>query len=269
MTSPSPTTLRKLYPVTAVQDTTDDQVIVKYMHFWKFRAMVRLSSLYFRRIDGFRADPAEGYMPTEIWGMTAPALRDWYDRCKAELFVCCWNLDAHETHAMWHDYAGDCGVRIQTTVGALREELGHPAFVSPAVYSPEELAWAERCQAALVDCDDPPHDAFTTGLVDYIDFIKVHTHKLMKQGPSNVAPAFWKQGRHAGDHEYRAILRTGSVSGRTTRSPDQKSAHVPVRLARLVHEIRYAPATDNMTQCLSRLLSRYGFSLPCKPTTLI
>jgi hypothetical protein len=92
------------------------------MSLQKLQDLVTLSALYFRRIDHFK-DTFEGKIPLAVWDLNIQAIKDWYDRCKQEIFVTCWNMDDVETPAMWRDYAGGYGVRISSTVGALTTEL--------------------------------------------------------------------------------------------------------------------------------------------------
>src|SRR5258708_4241996 len=113
---------RAVYPVPHVEAAEPGQPIVKYMSWKKFRDLVTRSAIYFRRIDGFK-DLFEGKISLAVWDLNVPALKDWYDRCKVEIFVCCWNMDQDETPEMWREYAEGCGVPISTTAGALAAEL--------------------------------------------------------------------------------------------------------------------------------------------------
>lgn len=129
---------RTVYPTQHVEAADLGQLIVKYMSWQKFQALVTRSALYFRRIDRF-IDSFEGRIPLAVWSLNNQAIQEWYNRCKEEIFVSCWNMDETETPAMWQDYADGRGVRISSTVGDLTTELSFPPLPPTEPYEQKYL----------------------------------------------------------------------------------------------------------------------------------
>ena len=94
---------RSVFPIEKVEAAPSGQLLVKYMSWKKFQDMVTHSALYLRRVDHF-IDTFEGRIPLAVWNLNNQAIQDWYNRCKTEIFVSCWNMDESETPAMWQDY---------------------------------------------------------------------------------------------------------------------------------------------------------------------
>jgi hypothetical protein len=243
-------------------------MIVKYMSWQKFQDLVTRSALYFRRIDHF-IDTFEGKIPLALWGLNSQAIQDWYNRCKEEIFVSCWNMDEAETPAMWRDYAGGFGVRISSTVGALTTELSYPPLPPTEPYEQKNVDWAEKTGAKLAEVDERPQDGFTLGKIKYIDFDKVDVHEVLGEGPSNTVPAFRKRDGYVSENELRAILRPASKSGDDARARGDVHVFIPVRLQNLILEVRFAPVDEaNLESNIKKLLADNGLSIPVNSAAL-
>jgi hypothetical protein len=259
---------RAVNPVRHVDEAHPGQQIVKYMSSKKFKDLVTQSALYFRRIDHF-ADTFEGKIPLAVWSLNSPPLQAWYDRCKEEIFVSCWNMDEDETPEMWREYAEGNGVRISSTVAALAGELSNPTLPPAAPYEQKYLDWAAKTGAQLADADPPPQDSFTIGKIKYIDFDNIDAYEVLGEGPSNAVPAFRKRGGYVKENELRAILRPGSASGEAARTRGDAHVWVPVRLQNLIQEIRFAPADEPaMEKSILDLLAANGLNIPVSPAAL-
>lgn len=259
---------RSLYDSRHVEKADVAQLIVKYMSSKKCEDMIIQSALYFRRIDHF-IDKFEGKIPLAVWDLNVPAIQEWYNSCKEEIFVCCWNMDEDDTLEMWRDYADGYGVRISSTAGRLAAELSNPPVPAPPPYAPAIVAMAEKAGAVLADADSPPQDSFSLGKIKYIDWNKVDIHQALGEGPSNTVPAFRKRDGFVKEHEFRAILRPGSVSGDAARGRGDVYVFVPVRPQNLIQEIRFAPARNpDLARSIKELLADHGLSIPLKPAAL-
>ena len=259
---------RSVFPIPHVQEAEPEQLIVKYMSWGKFKDLVERSSIYFRRIDGFR-DLFEGNIPLAVWELNNPVLKDWYNRCKREIFVTCWNMDPDETPEMWKEYAEGHGVRISSTVGALTAELSSPALPPQPPSDPNLTRWAQQAGGQLAELDERSQDGFTLGKIKYIDFDNIDVYEVLGEGPSNTVPAFRKRSGYVNEHEFRAILRPGSISGETASARGDMHAFVPVRLQNLIQEIRFAPVNDAALQRdIEERLTRSGLTIPVPPASL-
>jgi hypothetical protein len=259
---------RSVYPVNHVDEVDGNRQIVKYMPLWKLDYLIRSASLYFRRIDRFE-DTFEGTIPLAAWDLECEPIREWYNACKEEVFICCWNLDENESPSMWRDYAGSCGIRIQSTVQALVSELSNPPVPPPLPYPDAIVEMARRSGARLAEVDADPQDGFTVGPVRYIDFDRIDVHQVLGEGPSNTVPAFRKRGGYVAEHEFRSILRPGSASGIEAQGRGADHVDVRVRLQNLIQEVRYAPANyPEVRQHIESLLARHGLDVSVVPSTI-
>jgi hypothetical protein len=259
---------RTVYPSQHLEAAEPGQQIVKYMSWKKFRDLITQSAIYFRRIDAFK-DEYEGKIPLAAWDQNVPALKEWYDRCKEEIFVCCWNLDEDETPQMWREYAEGCGVRISTTVGALAAQLSYPPLPPPEPYDPKVVELVEKRGGRLAEVDDRPQDGFTLGKIKYIDWNKIDVYEVLSEGPSNTVPAFRKLDGYVDEHEFRAILRSGSASGTVARRRGDMHVFVLVQLQELIQEVRFAPGNDpKLESDIKNLLASKGLTVPVNPAML-
>jgi hypothetical protein len=220
------------------------------MEWWKFESMIKTGSLYFRRIDHFD-DRLEGRAPQAVWNLSGPEVQEWYRTNREYVFVCCFHLAEDESAAMWKEYAKNNGVMIYTTVGALRRELSEPE------------------PAAGTSVIDTPQDGFTVGVVEYVDLDRIDVHTLMSEGLSNTTPMFRKGEDYIHELEYRAILRPGSATGEKASGNGEFGAEIPVRLDRLVQEIRFCPTNDPSRPIeIEALLTEAGLDIPVQPSRL-
>jgi hypothetical protein len=88
---------------------------------------------------------------------------------------------------------------------------------------------------------------------------------VLGEGPSNTVPAFRKLDGYVKEQEFRALLRRGSVFGDDARGRADVHAFVPVRLQKLIQEIRFAPVNDpDLERNIKKLLADNGLSIPVK-----
>ena len=233
---------RRLYTHPHIDEMPADTRIFRYFPIDRFESFIAQSALYLRRIDHFD-DTSDGTVPLALWSIEHEAIRHWYDDCKEELFVNCWNLDEDELPHMWATYAGNRGVRVASTVGRLADELSHPPFTEPPV-PPEYAALAARPGVVIHVGDPVPHDGFTVGRIRYMDFDAAQVYDLMREGLSNVIPAFRKRHGFAQENEFRAILCPGSQSSIEARRRGDVGILIPVRLDPLMEEVRFFPSGD-------------------------
>lgn len=259
---------RSVFPTQHVEAASPGQLIVRYMSRNKFRALIKESALCFCRIDHFN-DTFEGKIPHAVWDLNVPAIKDWYNRCKEEIFVNCWNMDEAEMPAMWRDYAKGNGLRISSTVGALAGELSFPPLPTTETYDKKYVEWAEKTGSKLTEVDDRPQDGFTLGKINYIDWDNVDVYELLQEGPSNTVPVFRKRIGYVNENEFRAVLRPGSASGNAARCRGDVHVFVPVRLQNLIQEIRLAPVdVQDLENEIRTLLAKHGLNIPVIPSEL-
>lgn len=235
---------RQVYPLGNVTEASPEQVIRKYMPLCRFRSLVQMQALYFRRIDRFD-DVWDGKIPLAAWNCGGAELRKWFEGCRETTFVWCSNMDERETLPMWHNYAQDYGVCLVSTVRALTAELSHPR---PS--SGQEI------------------DGFTLGVVNYIDFKNVDVYTWISEKTDNTTPLFHKQCCYTHEAEFRAVLRPGSATSERARENGNIGVFVPVRLANLIDEIRYFPPADSALEADVRDLAR-DLSVPFLPAELL
>jgi hypothetical protein len=238
------------------------------MELWKFESMVKTGSLYFRRIDQFD-DRLEGRQPQAIWALSAAPVQDWYRTNREHVYVCCLHLADAESPKMWKEYAKNRGVMIRTTVGALMEELSSPPLPAEPPYPAPVRVMAERTGATLADAELPSHDGFTVGVVDYVDLARADVYDLMAEGLSNTTPMFRKGKDYIDELEYRAVLRPGSAREEAVYDDGERGVAIPVRLDRLIHEVRFAPVDDpSIRTAVEELMTGAGLMLPVEPSSL-
>jgi hypothetical protein len=259
------TVVRAVHFFPHIEQAPHDQLIVKYMSWKKFRDLVTQSALYFRRIDKFE-DTYEGTIPLAVWSLNNAVIREWYDRCKEEVFVSCWNMDEEETPEMWREYAEGYGVRIASAASSLVAELSYPPVPPLPPYDQRIVEMAQRTGVTIAEVDERPQDSFVVGRIRYINFDNVDVHELLDEGPSNVVPAFRKRAGYVRENEFRAVLCPSSASGNAARGCGDVHVFVPIRLQNLIQEIRYAPADDGMLASNIRtLLADNGLNVPVNP----
>lgn len=109
----------------------DDEVVWRYMPWWKFEAMITSQSLYFNKLTNFlNDDPLEGAIPTNQ--IVADAL---YSDAQAyhkfieqgpvrQTYINCWHRGETESAQMWEEYASlSEGIVVESTVGKLRAQF--------------------------------------------------------------------------------------------------------------------------------------------------
>jgi hypothetical protein len=258
---------RRVYVFEHIEQSVPERPIAKYMPLCWFESLIATSALYFRRINEFKDDTEEGKIPLAAWNMNVQPFKDWFSRCRKEIFVDCWNLDEHETAKMWMDYANYHGVRIGSTVGALVGELSFPKLPEREPLDPKYDVMLRQPGVVEGEAEPPPHDSFTTGNIRYIDEANLDMHQTMLESMSIAVPAFRKLAGFVDEHEFRAILCSGAASGLAANESDH--VLVPIRLQNLIHEIRFAPVDDPAVEKRVRdLAASAGLNIAIIPAAL-
>lgn len=152
-----------------------------------------------------------------------------------------------ESQRMWSEYAKHNGVRIRSTIAAIRSELSNPPLLDDETWNTD-------------------HDGFTIGQVKYIDFDRPDIYETLCESLSSVVPMFRKRGGVEGfehEREYRLVLRAGSSSSRAAKTTDDCGVHIPVSLQNLINEVRCDPTADlAFLANIKSLLADYGLSIP-------
>ncbi|MGI6113682.1 MAG: DUF2971 domain-containing protein [Mahellales bacterium] len=120
---------------------SQDLVVVRYMDFPSFMAMLQFKKLHFTRIDKFQ-DVFEGRLPELFFRGWPQDMKQWHEEIystlkkdRLKIFVSCWSALDKESYAMWQIYGRNYGIAIQTTVGKLSRSLNpHGAVIGKVQY---------------------------------------------------------------------------------------------------------------------------------------
>lgn len=137
------------------KEIAPNQIIMRYMDFWKFDDLFTTQELYFSRADKF-PDLLEGTISLpEVHGTSASdiALKQIIvdtrpysdiaaqrDAARATTFISCWNINSKQDEQMWSAYTkSPDSVVIITTAARLhrslcKSKLGRNVFKSPVKY---------------------------------------------------------------------------------------------------------------------------------------
>jgi hypothetical protein len=147
------------------QSIAPDQIVWRYLDFWKFEEMLKKSALYFRRADCFK-DPLEGSLSIpEIHGTSASdkafhstygTRPDYESRYRGQnimkscVFVNCWHRNTRESERMWKEYTATAeSVVITSSARALQRVLPQTILVSPVKYIPQDFPRTEFDHSSL------------------------------------------------------------------------------------------------------------------------
>jgi len=159
-------------------------------------------------------------------------------RERAWVFVNCWYMAEHESHAMWRIFGrGGASVAIRSSVGCLRRCLPPRAHI---------------------------------GTVTYIDYETGYF-------PSRNAlhPFVHKRREYESERELRAVITRGDRPrlpngyADLDATPPETGELVPVDVDALVQEIRVAPGAEAwLAELVTRVQTRYGVSAPLARSAL-
>ncbi len=266
---------RRIYNPSNERQSPPSSVLSKYMPLWKFASLMTAGSLYFCRVDSFN-DQLEGRPPQTLWSLSGPEVTKWYKENCEHVFVYCLHLADDESRFMWEEYTKEDrpaaskdrkGVMFRTTVEKVQRELSEPVRSLPLSPPPGFQAYAAI--GVQFGDDDPPHDGFTVGEVEYIDHGRIDVHQGLTDWLSNTKPMFRKVNKYVPELEYRAVLRPGSPTGADARKAGKKGIFIPVRLDRLIDNITFAPVDDpGLEQEVRQLASKAGLNVPIGPSSL-
>jgi hypothetical protein len=220
----------------------DSARLWRYMDFTKFVGLLESQALFFSRADQFE-DLFEGGLSRAnivAWPDThAPGqlVRYVSDRTPLFTFVSCWNLNEHESAAMWRVYLSSReGVAITSTVGRLKAALAAST------------------------------ESIVIGKVRYIDYDSEAV------ALSGVLPFFHKRMSFEHEREVRALFQDIRLyeeeDGRTLHVNLEEPEHgpgvlVPTSLPALITSVVVAPtAAPWFRDLVASVVTRFGQAFP-------
>lgn len=110
---------------------SDDEVVWRYMPWWKFEALICDEALYFNKLTNFLdQDPLEGAIPSnqivaDALHADAAAYHQFVEKGPVrQTYINCWHRGQTESQEMWEEYASlSEGVIVVSTVGQLRAQF--------------------------------------------------------------------------------------------------------------------------------------------------
>lgn len=238
--------------------TCHDQPLWRYLDLPKFIDLLENSHLFFTRLDQFE-DQFEGSIPSkpiqrarDVYGdddlfpvdTVIPALLGTLtSNTRAKWFVNCWDMNQHESAAMWRLY-GNRGLAIRTTFGHLTQSL------------------------------EQAHDRpIYAGVVQYLDYAN---DEVPVSHPDEVV--MMKRISFEHEHEMRLALRLVPVrveeNGDEIVDPEAsdhpRGVYVPVDTAKLVDGVYVSPGRPQwFRELMTKVLLRYGFdNIQINPSSL-
>jgi len=221
----------------------DDAVIWRYMNLEKVLTLLCTQSLFLCRLDQF-VDPWEGVWPRpfveairEGWPQKEQeTFLDFSKEMRRSFFVNCWHEGAHESAALWDQYAKSAGFAIRTTVGRLK-------------------------QCIL----DERH--FFIGKIEYLDYDKQNVPEL-----NMLRPPFLKRKSFQHEKEVRVMVwdMPTQKEGPIDWEQAQQNHTLRVNLSELIEELYASPTIDDwLMPHIRELLARFGLSnIPFKKSDL-
>lgn len=218
-------------------------ILRRYMDLPKYLDMLRSSTVYVSRVDGF-TDKLEGVLTPSIRVGINKAYSDGkidYDadefirRLRKNIYVNCWTLSAHNNMALWKLYSSaSIGIAITTT----KEQL-------------------------IRSCADWTTDKCVKIFkVEYIDHLK---NQDMIIG-SYSDPLRFKHKAYKYETEIRVVI---SRAGTETDNPNPKGIRLPINLDTLVRSVVVAPEADSwFYDLVSDVTSKYRLSAPVRKSKL-
>ncbi len=218
-------------------------ILRRYMDLPKYLDMLRSSTVYVSRVDGF-TDKLEGVLTPSIRARIIKAYSDGqihYDadtfirRLRENIYVSCWTLSAHDNMALWKLYSSaSTGIAITTT----KEQL---------IRSCAEWA-AEECVQIFK--------------VEYIDHLK---NPDMIIG-SYSDPLRFKHKAYKYETEIRVVI---SRAGTKMNNQNPKGIRLPINLDTLVRSVVVAPEAGSwFYDLVSDVTSKYRLCVPVRKSKL-
>ena len=114
----------------------DEAIVWRYMNLEKLLALLATNRLFLSRLDRVR-DPWEGVWPGsvvhELKGRLKPEQLTAFLRSseglKTSMFVSCWHEAAHESAALWSQYASGAGLAVKSSIARIKRAIsGGPNY---------------------------------------------------------------------------------------------------------------------------------------------
>ena len=191
------------------------QIVWRYMDLWKFEAMARTSSLYFRRADKL-PDRGEGRLSVKAVRGTSDSEKEFaaaykiaqdyeahvsaHEITRGCMFVNCWNLAGREDARMWREYTTSPESVVVTS-------------------SVKALGRAVLDKQLMVSC------------VKYVDD---HTPRIEF---SHTTPFFYKDKSYRFENELRLLRPLREGEQLLVENPEDYGRNVPVNLRLLIHRV--------------------------------
>jgi len=126
-----------MYEVNENIVTSPDEAIVwRYMNLEKLLALLATNSLFLCRLDRLR-DPWEGVWPGSVLNDLKRSLKPEQltaflgssEGLKTSMFVSCWHEAAHESAALWSQYAAGAGLAVKSSIARVKRAIsGGPNY---------------------------------------------------------------------------------------------------------------------------------------------
>ena len=103
---------------------SDEAIIWRYMNLEKLLALLATNTLFLCRLDRLR-DPWEGVWPDSVVHGLKRSLKleqvtaflGASEGLNTSMFVSCWHEAAHESAALWSQYAAGAGLAMKSSIG--------------------------------------------------------------------------------------------------------------------------------------------------------
>lgn len=114
----------------------DEAIVWRYMNLEKLLALLATNSLFLCRLDRLR-DPWEGVWPNSVANDLKRSLKPEQiiafqrasEGLNTSMFVSCWHEAAHESAALWSQYAAGAGLAVKSSIARVRRAIsGGPNY---------------------------------------------------------------------------------------------------------------------------------------------
>jgi len=108
----------------------DDAIVWRYMNLEKLLALLATDRLFLSRLDRVR-DPWEGVWPDSVVNGLKRSLKPEHltaflessEGLKTSMFVSCWHEGAHESAALWSQYAAGAGLAVKSSIARIKRAI--------------------------------------------------------------------------------------------------------------------------------------------------
>ena len=222
----------------------DDAIVWRYMNLEKLLALLATNRLFLSRLDRVR-DPWEGVWPdsviNELKRSYPPELLTAFlassEGLKTSMFVSCWHEGAHESAALWSQYAAGAGLAVKSSIARVKRAIsGSPNY--------------------------------HIGRINYLDF-KNDPYRLPY--PTALILHFLKRKSFEHEREVRILVWDPDKLGPAdpgTSLPE--GIELPVTLHELIEALYISPEAPSwLSEHIVELLSRFALpNLPVRRSTL-